>query len=78
MGPNGEPIATPSVCLYKISLKMKYDSLVPKDKNSLNPDLFKLCANVMVSSGGMLVKSESTSKLPQKVRKPESHSTESQ
>ena len=41
VGPNGELIATPSICLYKISLKIKYDFLVAKDNNSLNTDLFK-------------------------------------
>ena len=40
-GANGDLIATPSICLYKIPLKMKYDSLVAKDNNSLNLDLFK-------------------------------------
>ena len=29
-GPNGDPIATPSICLYSILLKIKYDSLVAK------------------------------------------------
>ena len=58
-----------------LSLKMKYDFLVPKDNNSLNTDLFKpsilsfwsyinSVQMLMVSSSGMLVKSESTSKLP--------------
>ena len=35
-------IATPSICLYKISLKTKWDYLVAKDNNSLNSDLFNL------------------------------------
>ena len=35
VGPNGESIATPSICLYKNSSKIKYDSLVAKDNNSL-------------------------------------------
>ena len=67
MGPNGELIATPSICLYKYSLKMKYDSLVAKDNNSLNSDLFKpsilsfwsyidSVQILMVSSSEMLVK----------------------
>ena len=40
-GPNGKPRATPSICLYKILLKMKCDSLVAKDSNSLNSDSVK-------------------------------------
>ena len=58
-----------------LSLTLKYDFLVPKDNNSLNTDLFKpsilsfwsyinSVQMLMVSSSGMLVKSESTSKLP--------------
>ena len=39
--PNGEPIATPSICLYNILLNIKYDSLVVKDRTSLNSLLFK-------------------------------------
>ena len=67
MDPNGEPVATPFICLYKISLKMKYDSLVAKDNNSLNLDLLKPSVlsfwsyidsvqMLMVSSSGMLAK----------------------
>ena len=41
VGPNGKPIAAPSICLYKISLKLKYYSLATKDNNSLNSDLFQ-------------------------------------
>ena len=54
---------------------MKYDSLVAKDNNYLNSDLFKpsilsfwsyidSVQILMVFSSEMLVKSESTSKLP--------------
>ena len=68
MGPNGAPIATASICLDKISLKMKYDSFVAKDNNFLNSDLFKLSIlsfwsyidsvqMLIVSSSEMLVKS---------------------
>ena len=75
MGPNGEPIATPYVCLYKISIRMKYGFIVAKDNNSLNSDLFKpsilsfrsyidSVQMLMAPSSGMLVKSESTSQLP--------------
>ena len=35
-GTNWDPIATPSVCLYNILLNIKYDSLVAKDRKSLN------------------------------------------
>ena len=67
MGPNGEPVATTSICLDKVSLKMKYDSLIAKDNNSLNSDLFKPSVlsfwsyidsvqMLMVSSSGMLAK----------------------
>ena len=67
VSPNGESIATPSICLYKISLKMKYDSLVAKNNNSINSDLFKPSTlsfwsynnsvqMLMVSSSRMLVK----------------------
>ena len=70
-------MATSSICLYKISLKMKYDYLVAKDNNFLNSDLFKpstlsfrsyidFLQILLVSSSGMLVKSESTSKNPYK------------
>ena len=34
--PNGDPKATPSICLYKILLNIKYNSFVAKDKGSLN------------------------------------------
>ena len=71
VGPNGKPIATPSICLYKISLKLKYYSLATKDNNSLNSDLFQPSTlsfslyidsvqTLIVSSSGMSVKSEST------------------
>ena len=30
-GPNGDPIATPSVCLYNVLLNIKCDSLIAKD-----------------------------------------------
>ena len=67
MSPNGEPIATPSICLCKISLKTKYGSLEAKNNNSLNSDLFKPSVlsfwsyidsvqMLMVSSSGMLAK----------------------
>ena len=75
MGPNGEPVTTPPICLNKTSLKMNYDTLVAKDNVTLNSDLFKSSIlsfwsyinsvqMLMVSSSGMLIKSESTSKLP--------------
>ena len=41
-GPNRDPIATPSICLHGILLKTKYDSLVAKDRTSLNSLFFKL------------------------------------
>ena len=75
MDPNNEPIATPSIFLYKVSLKMKFSFLVAKDNNSLNTDLFKpliisfwsyinYVQMLMISSSGMLAKSEPLSKLP--------------
>ena len=75
MDPNNEPIATPSIFLYKVSLKMKFGFLVAKDNNSLNTDLFKpliisfwsyinYVQMLMISSSGMLAKSEPLSKLP--------------
>ena len=35
-GTNWDPIATPPVCLYNTLLNIKYDSLVAKDRKSLN------------------------------------------
>ena len=44
---------------------MKYDYLVAEDNNSLNSELFEhSIISLIVSSSGILVKSESTSKLP--------------
>ena len=73
--PHGEPIATPSVCLYKNVLKIKYDSLIAKDSNSFNSDLFKTSTLLFwlyidsvqmltVSPRRILLKSEFMSKLP--------------
>ena len=52
-------------------MKIKYDYLVVKDNNSLNSDLFKpsifyvdSVQVLMISLNRMLVRSESTSKLP--------------
>ena len=77
-GHNGDPMATPSICFYNILLKVKYDSLVAKDRRFVNSLFFKpwtmslflkrlLVQISMVSSRGMLVKSESISKLPMKL-----------
>ena len=73
--PHGEPIATPSVCLYKNVLKIKYDSLIAKDSNSFNSDLCKTSTLLFwlyidsvqmltVSPRRILLKSEFMSKLP--------------
>ena len=35
-GPNGDPIATLSTCLYNILLNIKFNSLVANDRRSLN------------------------------------------
>ena len=35
-GPSGEPIATPSVCLYIVSLKLNSTDDVALSKNSIN------------------------------------------
>ena len=40
-GPNGVPIVTPSICLYNMLLNMKYDSLLAKDRRSLNSLFFQ-------------------------------------
>ena len=73
--PHVEPIATPSSCLYKNVLKIKYDSLIAKDSNSFNSDLFKTWTllfwlyidsvqMVTVFPSRILLKSEFMSKLP--------------
>ena len=75
VGPNGEPKTTPSICFYKNSVKKRYDSLLARDNNSLNSDFFKPSTPsfwlyihyvqiLVVSSSGMLIKSESTFNLP--------------
>ena len=66
-GPNGDPIATPSIRLYNILLNIKYDSLVSIDRRSLNSFFFSVMKYSMVSSRGMLLKSEPVSKLPMKL-----------
>ena len=48
-GPNVDPIATPSICLYNILLNMKYNSLVAKNRRSLNLLFFETMNNVAVS-----------------------------
>ena len=40
-GPNGDNIATPSICLYNILSNIKYDFLVAKDRRFLNALFFK-------------------------------------
>ena len=78
--PNGDPIATLSICLYDILLNIKYYSLVAKDRIYLNSLFFKprtmpLCLKIflvqimMVSPRAMLAKTESISKLPRKLLK---------
>ena len=72
VGPKGEPIATPSSCLKSFQLKIKSDSFVARDKSSLNSifdkptfSVFSKSALVQmstVSSSGMFVKRESTSR----------------
>ena len=46
-GFKGHPIATPLVCLYNILLNVKYDSLIIKDRRSLN-SLFSNYEHVVV------------------------------
>ena len=76
-GLNGDPIATPWIWLYNILLNIKCDSLVAKDRRSLNSLSFKpwtmslflnrlLVQISMVSWRGILIKCESISKLPMK------------
>ena len=76
-GPNGDSIANLSTFLYNILLNIKYDSLVAKDRRSLN-SLFSnyeqsrcfkkiLVQLSMVSSRRTLVKRESMSKFPMKL-----------
>ena len=76
--PNGDPIATPSICLYTILLPIKNDSLVAKDKffkfTFFKPWTMSLFLKRLLGSNfnilasrGVLVKRESTSKLPMKL-----------
>ena len=74
MGPKGEPIATPSICLQSLLSKMKDDSIVANLSDSyksflLNLPLQKLLEDksltqfLIVSVKGMFVNNDSTSML---------------
>ena len=77
-GPNEDPIAIPSICMYNMFLNIKYGSLVAKDRRSLNSLFFEpwtmelflkrlLVQISMVSLNGVLLKRESLSKIPVKL-----------
>ena len=79
-----KPLKTPSACFYSFPLKIKQDSFVASDKSSLNsifdkPSTFSVFSKSVlekisiVSSSGMLVERESTSRLP--IKNSESCST---
>ena len=77
-GRKGDPIATPSICLYNMLLNIKCDSFVAKNGRSWNSIFVKpwtmylflkmlLVQISMLSSRGTLVKSELMSKIPMKL-----------
>ena len=73
-GPNGLPIATPSICRYNLSLKWNRVFLTDNPRNVLNwvmererkellSEYKELAAMSIVSSSGMFVKSDFMSKI---------------